>query len=138
MLEGTYTATMDAKGRFNFPARLRDYLGGRFHATYGDRCVSVYSDEEWNAVKDRLQSQPSAQTRDLTRYLFSRSVSLEPDKQGRVQIPEHLREFAALSKELCVVGVGSRVEIWDKDRWNERYPEPTPEKISEMMDLLGL
>ncbi len=139
MLSGTFTPTMDVKGRFNFPAKLRDELGGRFYAAYGlDHCVAVYSEEGWQAVRDRLMEQPSGKTKDLARLLFSRSVQLEPDKQGRVQIPEHLRKYANLQKELCVVGVADRVEIWDKAAWADKYPEPTDEEIDEMFEALGL
>ena len=137
-LEGTYYATMDQKGRFTFPARLRDRLGYSFHATYGDGCVAVYSDEEWEKINEKVQQLKGQEKRDPERYFFSESVLLEPDKQGRVQIPEHLREFASLQKELTVTGTGSRVEIWDTDRRNERYPKPSQKRISGMMDDLGL
>ena len=139
MLMGQYEHNLDAKGRINFPARMREELGDRFVITKGlDDCIAVYGMEEWNRLGEKIKSQPIAKARNLQRFFFSGAAEVEPDKQGRILLPQHLREHAGLEKDVTVIGASSRAEIWDSARWNTFNSGLTEESIAEAMDLLEL
>ena len=118
-MTGQYAHSIDAKGRLFIPARLRDALGGTFHVTVGqDHCLSVYSDESWNAFMDKLKGMSYNEVKKL-RGLFAYAADCEPDGQGRILIPAKLRQYAELDKDVVVIGSFDRVEIWNADRWAE-------------------
>ncbi len=120
MLIGTYNQSMDAKGRLSFPAKLREALGERFIVTKGiDGCLFVYSLEDFEKKAEKIRTLPMAKARALQRSFMAWACEAEPDKQGRILIPQSLREAAALDKEIVVAGVCDRCEIWDKKRWDE-------------------
>ena len=120
MLKGTYNQTMDAKGRMTFPAKLREIIGEKFVVTKGlDGCLFVYSLEEFEARADRISSLPIAQARNIQRAFMANAIEVEADKQGRILIPQTLRDMACLTKEIIVAGVSNRCEIWDKQKWDE-------------------
>ncbi len=138
MLTGQYVHSMDTKGRVNFPARLREELGERFIVTYGlDNCLFVYSMEEWALLADKLQKLPISKANKLKRFFFACAAEVEPDKQGRILIPSHLRKYAGLVQEITIAGVSNHAEIWDSGRWAEMNEELTAESIAEAMDELG-
>lgn len=138
MLIGEYQHSLDEKGRVNFPAKLRDGLGPRFIITKGlDKCLCVYSEEEWKVLEDKIRTLPVSKSRELQRFLFAGASDVVPDKQGRVVIPANLREYAGLDKDIMIIGVSVRAEIWDKDRWLESCEKLTPDMIAEEMDNLG-
>ncbi len=138
MLTGQYAHTLDAKGRVNFPARLREELGPRFFITRGlDHCLFVYSSQEWQALADKLSKLPMSKSTPLSRFFFAGAAEVEPDKQGRILIPEHLRKYAGLEKEITIAGVSSRAEIWDTARWEANNLLLTPEAIAQAMDEMG-
>jgi len=135
MLLGQYEHTVDAKGRINFPAKLREDLGGSFILTQGlDNCIAVYSFEEWKLLEEKIKNQPLAKARKIQRFFFAKAVTVEPDKQGRILIPNHLREYAGLDKDVIVVGVSERAEIWDKASWEAFTEELSSDSIAEAMD----
>lgn len=138
MLIGEYPCIVDVKGRLNFPAKLREDLGERFLLSkgLGDRCLCVYSLEEWERRRQKLSSLPSAEMYALQRYLFSSAAEVEPDKQGRILIPQSLREHAGLEKDVTVIGAAVRAEIWDTARWNAYNESQTDEAIEASMNLL--
>lgn len=120
MLMGTYNQSMDAKGRLSFPSKLRDALGERFIITKGiDGCLFVYSIENFEKKAEKIQSLPLAKARALQRSFMAWACEAEPDKQGRILIPQSLRQAAQLDREIVVAGVCDRCEIWDKQRWDE-------------------
>lgn len=120
MLKGIYSQSMDAKGRMSFPAKLREIIGERFVVTKGiDGCLFVYSEEDFEAKAEKLRSLPLAKGRALQRHFMAWAKDVEVDKQGRILISQELRETASLEKEIVVVGVSDRCEIWDKSRWEE-------------------
>ena len=140
MLIGEYQHSLDTKGRVNFPAKLREDLGESFILSkgLGDECLFVYSEEEWNKLTEKLNSLPLSKARALQRFLFAGATQVQPDKQGRILLPPVLREYANLTKDVVLVGVLSRVEIWDKDRWQENtYDEDEMDEIAEHMADLG-
>lgn len=121
MLLGTHAPKLDEKGRVILPAKFREELQGGLVITRGqDRCLYVFSTAEFNSVHDKIRQAPitSADARNYLRVFLSGASDEQPDKQGRVTIPAVLREYAGLDKDLVVIGVGARAEIWDASNWN--------------------
>ena len=141
MFMGEYNHTIDAKGRLIIPSKFRESLGDEFVVTKGmDGCLFVYDNEEWNKFEEKLLSLPmmDKQVRQFTRYFLAGAASVEVDKQGRILLPAHLREFAGLEKDVVLVGVGSRVEIWSKDKWESMNSDADMDEITSAMEGLGL
>ncbi|WRS27629.1 division/cell wall cluster transcriptional repressor MraZ [Oscillospiraceae bacterium MB08-C2-2] len=138
MLIGEFQHSLDSKGRVNFPAKMRDDLGSRFIVTKGmDSCLAVYPMEEWAVLESKIRALPMSKSRDLQRFLFAGAADLEPDKQGRVLIPQNLRDYAGLSKDVMIIGASVRAEIWDKARWEASCSELTAEHVAMAMEELG-
>ena len=122
MFKGEYNHTIDTKGRLIIPAKFREGLGERFVVTKGlDGCLSIYAMPEWEAFEEKLQSLPltNPSARKFSRYMLSGAVDCELDKMGRILLPNVLRKSASLEKEVVLIGVGSRIEIWNRDKWIE-------------------
>lgn len=138
MLIGEYQHSLDPKGRVNFPVKLREGLGAQFILTKGlDNCLFVYSAEEWAALEEKIRALPMSKSRGVQRFFFAGAAEVEPDKQGRVLIPNNLREYAGLTKDIMIIGASVRAEIWDKDRWQASCEELTSDMVAEAMDDLG-
>lgn len=138
MLTGQYAHTLDSKGRVNFPARLREELGACFMITRGlDGCLFVYGMDEWRHLADKLHQLPMSKSAPLSRFFFSGAAEVEPDKQGRILIPEHLRKYAGLERDVTIAGVSHRGEIWDTAKWEQSNAALTPDSIALAMDELG-
>ena len=141
MFMSEYNHSIDAKGRVIVPAKFREALGDEFVVTKGlDGCLFVFPKDEWKAFEEKLKSLPMSNkdARKFVRFLLAGAATVELDKQGRILIPTVLREFAGLEKDVVVVGVGSRVEIWDKSRWDEATTFSDMDEIAEHMSDLGL
>ena len=137
-LMGTFSHNIDAKGRMNFPTKLRESLGDSFIVTRGlDGCLFVYSQYEWSALEDKIRSMPLSKGKNIQRFFFSNAAEVEADKQGRILIPAHLREYAGLTKDVMVIGAVNRAEIWDKAKWDELNSSFSEEMLTEAMDELG-
>ena len=136
---GQYAHNIDAKGRLFIPARLREELGQTFHVTVGlDHCLSIYSDESWATFTDKVRALPYSKAKAL-RPLFANAVDCEPDAQGRILIPNHLRQRAKLEKEVVVAGIFNRVEIWNAQRWAELEEEVfSSGSLEQAMEEMGL
>ena len=139
---GEYSHTIDAKGRIIVPAKFRESLGDNIVVTKGlDNCLFVYTSEDWRKFEEKLRTLPltNKNARKFTRFFLAGAAEMEIDKQGRILIPSVLREFAALEKDVVLVGVGSRIEIWDKARWNESISiyDDDMEEVAENMESLG-
>ena len=138
MLIGEFTHNLDAQGRMNFPSKLRETLGESFIVSKGlDTCLFVYSLDEWNILSEKIKTLPMSKARNVQRFLFSGATQIEPDKQGRILIPNNLREYAGLTKETMVIGASNRAEIWNKDNWDNMCNQLDSESIGEVMDELG-
>lgn len=141
MFIGEYQHSIDPKGRLFIPARFREGLGSSFILTKGlDRCLFVYSHQEWAVMEQRLKSLPftRADARAFARLFFSGAVECEVDKQGRILVPAGLREYAKLEKEVMILGVSTRVEIWSRAGWDHYNAEAAVsyEEIAEkLVDL---
>lgn len=138
---GEYNHTIDTKGRLIIPSKFRETLGEEFVVTKGlDGCLFVYDNNEWNCFEEKLKSLPltNKDARQFVRFFLAGATTAEVDKQGRILIPSVLREFAALEKEVVLIGVASRVEIWSKNRWENAASYEDMEEIAEHMAELGL
>ena len=141
MFMGEYNNTIDAKGRLIIPAKFREVLGDEFVVTKGmDGCLFVFDNSEWQVFAEKLRSLPmiDKEVRQFTRFFLAGAASVEVDKQGRILLPAHLREFAGLEKDVVLVGVGSRVEIWSKDKWEAMNSDADMDEITGAMEGLGL
>ena len=122
MLLGTHTPKLDEKNRLILPAKFRAELEGGVVITRGqDRCLFLFSASEFELVHQKIREAPatSKQARDYLRVFLSGASDEVPDKQGRVTLPAMLREYAGIQRDLVVIGVGSRAEVWDATSWNE-------------------
>ncbi|MNO15186.1 cell division protein MraZ [compost metagenome] len=138
MFMGEFQHSIDEKGRIIIPAKFRDLLGTSFVVTRGlDQCLFVYPLEEWAAMEQKLKALPlmKSDARAFTRFFFSGATECEWDKQGRVNLPGNLRQYAKLEKDCVVLGVSSRVEIWSKDTW-EQYFNQSEESFNEIAEKL--
>ena len=132
MLLGTHTPKLDEKGRIFLPSRFRDELSEGLVVTRGqERCIYVFSAKEFKNVHEKIAQAPvtSEEARRYLRVFLSGASDETPDKQGRVLLPQILRDYAGLNKELVIIGVGSRAEIWDAAAWNE-YLEKNEESFA--------
>ncbi len=138
MLIGEYQHNIDPKGRVIVPSRFREDLGERFYITKGlDGCLFVLSSEEWSKLQEKISAMPVSRARGLQRFFFSGAVEAEPDKQGRVLVPQSLREYAGLAKDVTFIGASSRAELWDSARWTAFNSTLTQDSIAEAMDSLN-
>lgn len=139
MLIGEYSYSIDVKGRVNFPSRLREHLGERFILAkgLGDSCIFVYSLEEWTNIENKIKQLPMTSARNIQRFLFASAIDVEPDKQGRIVIPQNLREYANLDKEAMFIGASSHCEIWNKADWEAICSELDTSTILQVMDEIG-
>ena len=136
-MRGEYQHNIDAKGRLIFPIKLREALGEHFVIFKGlDNCINVYSQEKWAAFEQQLAALPS-KARKVHRF-FSANFECEPDAQGRILIPQTLREYAGLRKDVTVIGMIDHVEIWDSAAWKAYNDSTDTEDVAAMMDMLGV
>ncbi|KAE9637007.1 division/cell wall cluster transcriptional repressor MraZ [Defluviitalea raffinosedens] len=120
MFMGEYQHTIDTKGRLIVPAKFREELGDVFVITKGlDNCLFVYPYTEWKIFEDKLKTLPltSGNARKFVRFFFAGAVECSVDKQGRILIPNNLRVYSGLEKDVILIGVSNRVEIWSKENW---------------------
>jgi len=138
MFMGEYRHSLDDKGRLIIPSKFRGELGASFVVTRGlDHCLFAYPRSEWSHLEEKLKSLPftRADARAFTRFFFSGAIEVELDKQGRISLPAHLREFAQLEKDCVVIGVSTRVEIWSKENWESYYAE-SEQSFNEIAEKL--
>ena len=141
MFMGEYNHTIDAKGRLIIPAKFREVLGDEFVVTKGmDGCLFVFDNSEWQVFAEKLRSLPmiDKEVRQFTRFFLAGAASVEVDKQGRILLPSVLRDFAGITKDTVLIGVGSRIEIWSKDRWEGTVTYQDRDEISTHMVELGI
>ena len=137
-MNGTYRQTIDAKGRLNIPVKLRAELGERFYVTKGlDGCLMVYSESEWRTIEEKVRALPLAQSRNLQRMLFANAEQCAPDAQWRIVVPQTLREYASLDKDVTIIGVGNRAEFWNSAAWDAVDSSMTSDDYAAAMDLMG-
>ena len=141
MFMSEYNHTVDAKGRLIVPPKFREQLGDEFVVTKGmDGCLFVYANDDWNAFEQKLTSLPliNKEARKFARFFLAGAAQVEVDKQGRILLPANLREFASLEKDVVLVGVGSRIEIWSRENWVNMDADSDMDDIAAAMEGLGL
>lgn len=128
MFYGEYLHSIDRKGRIILPARFREAAKNnfieKFFVTRGlDKCLFMFAEEEWRTQEAKFKaiSFTKQQARTFNRLYFSGAVDIIPDKQGRILLPAYLKEFALIKREVIIVGVSNRIEIWAKDSWEQFY-----------------
>lgn len=143
MLIGEYEHSLDVKGRLIMPAKLREDIGEKFIITKGlDGCLFGFSLSEWTNFEEKLKSLPltNKNARDFVRFFLSGAVECEIDKQGRFLVASNLREYASMEKEVVIIGVGTRIEFWSKDKWKiyNSSDNISADELAENMTMLGI
>lgn len=136
-MTGEYQHNLDAKGRLFIPAKLREELGDVFYVTLSkDRCLTAYNERSWRDFSDKVNAMPYIKQSKM-RPLFAYAAKCELDGQGRILIPQNLRDFAHLSKSVAVIGCNNHAEFWDSEEWAKiNAVEMTPENIAAVMEEL--
>ena len=143
MLIGEYLHKMDSKGRLIIPAKFREELGDNFVATRGlDDCLFIYPMDEWENFSEKIASTPvtNKNARFFSRFFISGATESTLDKQGRINIPSNLQEYAGLEKEVVVIGLTNRIELWAKENWDQflETAEESTDEIAAAMEDLGI
>jgi MraZ protein len=139
MFIGEYTHNLDSKGRVAIPAKFRQKLTSGAIVTRGlDHCLFVFTNKDWEILAQKLIALPLAQanSRAFVRLMLAGAVDVELDKQGRILIPDYLREYAGLKKQAVVAGLYNRIEIWDSESWKQ-YKTKTESASDEIAEKLG-
>jgi len=143
VLMGEYLHSIDVKGRIILPVDFREELGTTFIITKGlDRCLFVYHQSEWKVLSEKLKQLPLSkpEARAFVRFFFSGARQLECDKQSRFLVPGTLRDYAMLEKDVVLIGVSNRIEVWNKAQWEAYNDEINPmvTTIAETLTDLGI
>lgn len=143
-MKGEYGHNIDAKGRLIIPAKFRDELGERFVVTKGmEHCLYVHPEEQWKAFEEKLNELPTTTDKNARQFAYffqGSAVDADLDKQGRILIPQTLRSYAGIEKEVIFIGMGKRAEIWDKKKWEEKNAvvESSIEDVAFDMEKSGI
>ena len=145
MFRGRYEHTIDPKGRVSIPVKFREFLGKKYDErlviTNFDGCLVAYPYEEWIQLEEKAStlSMVKKETRSFMRFFYSSAIECTLDKQGRILIPQTLREYAALDKEVVLVGQLKKIEIWSKKRWSEEIVKAHEDfdRISDVLSEFG-
>jgi MraZ protein len=143
MFLGEFSHSFDDKGRLTIPAKFRDELAGGVVVTRGiDRCLFVFPRPVWDVLAERIAKLPLSErnARNFGRLMFSGAADFVPDRQGRVLVPQGLREYAGLDSEAVVIGLYDRLEIWNPAQWAsvKAEVEENPESIAQQLHELGI
>lgn len=136
MYIGEYIHTIDTKGRVIMPQKFREQLSPTFYITKGiDGCLFVYDEQEWQRMYDKMKDLrlTSKKAREFSRFLYAPAREVEVDKQGRIIIPQNLRDYSGINKEVAITGVASRIEIWAKEKYDQ-YLEEKEAVFDDMLD----
>jgi MraZ protein len=143
---GEFEHTLDRKGRLIVPARFRDALKEhyieRFFITRGlDKCLFMFPEDEWKLQEQKFKSMSftKAESRRFNRLYFSGACEMIPDKQGRILIPQYLKDYAGIKRDVYIIGVSNRIEIWSRENWNQYYStsKDSFEEVAERLIELG-
>lgn len=143
MLIGEYQHNIDTKKRLSIPAKFRKDLGDKAVITKGlEKCLVVYTLSEWEKLAQKLNNLPTSQAdaRNFSRLMLSGAADVELDKLGRILIPDYLKNYAALNKNVTVLGLSTKIEVWDTDKWVEhkQKTETSAGDIAERLKELGI
>lgn len=150
MFSGEHYHNMDTKGRLIIPSRLRatleDNFIDKFYVTRGfDKCLFVYDENEWNTLEQKFKNLPitgkdAAKVRAFVRIFYSGAWAVNCDKQGRINIPQNLLDYASINSEVAIIGASNRIELWDSKTWNDyrALSIDSYEELAESIDDLGI
>lgn len=145
MLYGRYDHVIDSKNRVFVPAKYKEALGDSFKLSHNgfNKCILVYSNEEWAKYEERLSSYPQTEFEDYIREVYSNTVDVQIDSQGRIVIPNYLKEKLKIDKEaviknLAILGVGNHLEIWAVEGIEEKNKKVDMDKIKNLMIQMKL
>ena len=140
---GKYPAKLDDKNRLFVPAKLRGELGDDFYVTLGvncgHRCLTVYTDQDWQTLSQNYNALPISQRSAATSLIFMNATECNPDKQYRFCLSQFLLDYAGIGREVMIVGRAGQAEIWDAEEFNRFEAENlTPEKLLASLEAIGL
>lgn len=139
---GEYRHTIDAKGRLIVPSRLRDQFGENevVLTIWPEGCISAWAGEGWEKLNEQLQAQRrnNPTTRNVVRQIYTQSHWDKVDKQGRISVPQHLKDFAGVDKEVVIAGVGDHVEIWDPSKYDSNKQQVDQEGLLGLFEVLDI
>ena len=136
---GEFHHTLDAKNRIFIPAKYRTALGDSFYITRKmERCLAIYSEAEWTKMTDKLNTLPDSVVGAIKQFLYSKTVSVTPDGQGRIVLPPELMQYAAIEKNAVIIGVGDHLQIWSDALWSEKENTMATAALLEQLRQLGL
>lgn len=143
MFIGEYSHNIDPKKRLAIPSKFRDTFGGKAVVTRGlDKCLFIYPIKTWEELSSKLGSLPMGEsgTRSFVRLMLAGAVDVDIDKLGRVLIPDYLKDYAGLGKEVVVAGLYNRLEVWDSAKWSQykKEAEKNTDEIAEQLGKLGI
>ncbi len=143
MLLGEYNHNLDSKGRVAIPAKFKEKLAGGAIITRGlDNCLFMFAMKEWENLASKLIALPLAQSnsRAFSRLMLAGAMDAALDAQGRVLVPDYLRQYAGLKKQVVITGLYNRIEIWDTEKWQEykKKTESASDEIAEKLGELGI
>jgi MraZ protein len=143
MFIGEYQHSIDPKKRLAVPSKFRDELKNKVVVTRGlDKCLFIYPMKVWEVLAEKLGAIPVGEsgTRSFVRLMLAGATDVETDKQGRILIPDYLKEYAGLDKNVIIAGIYNRLEIWDETKWNEykKNAEKNTDEIAEQLGKLGV
>jgi MraZ protein len=138
MFIGEYKHQVDAKGRIAIPSKFRKGLKYGVVTKGLDGCLIVYTATEWRVLAKRLSSLPVSkpETRAIARYMLAAAMDFTLDSQGRIMLPQYLRGYSSIQKQVIIAGLYNRIEIWDEIRWNT-YKEKTEKETEFLAEQLG-
>ncbi len=139
MFSGTSIHSIDSKGRIVLPQDFREQLGESFYVTSGfNKCVQILSVEEFDRLREQIRLLPADKALSLQYVLISPATLVSPNSQGRVTISQKLREDSCLKKDVVVVGMDTRIEVWDKEEFDMFIEKQKQDSLKEALELLRL
>ncbi len=134
-----YRYSLDGKNRIFIPSKHREILGDTFYVTRRlEGCLALYTNEEWEKYSEKINALPDSVVMSLKQFIFPKTFQAELDTQGRIVIPQDLKDFAGLEKNCVIIGVGDHAQIWSEDRWDEKEKTRDTANLEELMRQLGL
>ena len=124
MLVGRYEYSLDAEGRTNFPPKFRAEMGDTLYVTkWFDKCLVVYGQRQWEKLDSKFENMPTVQSKELLRILYGNVAEVSADKQGRILLPQYLKDHAGITKDIVIIGARNYAEIWDKAAYEENQKQ---------------
>lgn len=139
-LVGEYNHTLDTKNRIFIPAKFREYLGESFYITrkMNKTCLAVYSEAEMNRLADKLNELPDSDVSDIKEFLFSKTILVTPDSNGRVVLLPSMLKYADIQKNAVIIGAGNHLQIWSEDAWNAEEQKRDMSALRSKLSSIGL